>query len=62
MRAGQSNAVKGEVASKDTLPTDGVKGSGVTADSLASAVQARALTRCAGFECRSAESSHMYAN
>lgn len=40
MRAGQSNAVKGEVAGKDTLPTEGVKGSGVTADSMASAVQA----------------------
>jgi hypothetical protein len=41
MRAGQSNAVKKEVAGKDTLPTDGVKGSGVTANSMASAVQAR---------------------
>lgn len=56
MRAGQSNAVKSEVASKDTLPTDGVKGSGVTADSLASAVQARALACSAEQACRGAES------
>ncbi len=45
MKAGQSNAVKGEVAGKDSLPTDGVKGSGVTADSMASAVQVLASVR-----------------